>query len=394
MEVRLYEKSERLGGPLGNYVFSRQDRTLQVERGETYYFLPYHRKIQALLDYLNIYTEPRATSYLYYDYYAAQSLLFSNPSFNRFSPFVNGRITRNLNRFLHKTLHSCIQGDYPTNLMLKQYIAGLNIQSQEANEILPSLIGLLWHHSREEALSASAETCIRFFDTNGMLQTNRINTIRFLPQGFEGYINKMLFKGRFSHHLNHPIRTVRREENSISVKSESGESAKYDQVILACSADKALSLLDPISDDERNTLENIQYASSPVFLHQDSDFIPRQPQREAPLFILQPYPIKRGTDCAYHINLGLMQEQDISLYLSAQCAKPPEKEKILLEGIWRKPKNTRTVFQAIQNLEALQGQGGVWFCGSHTYNDTSPMTIGIDAALDLAEKMKLKLPFN
>ena len=394
METHLYEATARLGGSLGSHVFSYKDRIVQAERGETYYFLPQHHKVQSLMDYLNIYTEPRAAPYLYYDHFTVESLPFRGLRFHRFAPFVNQRISRGLMRFAHKTRHGCVHGYYPTNLMFKQYLAGLGLQAQVVVDMLPSLMGMLWHYPHAEALVASAETYIRFLDENGMLQMDRPPAMRFLPHGFDGYIHKMLFKGRFFHHLNHPIRQVRREENAIRITNEARESVAYNQVILSCPADEALSLLNPISDNERSILETIQYASLPFLLHQDSELIPRQRQRQLPLFILQPYRANREIDCAYHINLGLMQDSDIPLHLSAQCAAPPKTEKILLRGAWRKPQNTRTVHQAMQNLDELQGKGGIWYCGSHTYSDTSPMTTGIGAALAVAEKMKLRLPFR
>lgn len=387
MEVDLYEKEDRLGDSLGKYVFPHQGQTIQIERNTTHYFPSYHNKIDTLFRYLNLYTEPLAASYLYAGAtpFAAKSLFFTHPHFHRFTLLSNQQVRQATKRFIAKTLHNCKQNIYPINLMLKQYMASLNLKGQAANILLPSLTGLLWQSSQAEMLNMPAETIVRFLHTSGLLKTGC--QIRCIPAGFESYINRVLFKGRFRYHLGRRIKKITRQEGSILLKDYRGRSLNYDQVFLACRTDKVAPLLDSLSDEEHSILTNIQYTTISYYLHQDETIIPQTYGN--PLFILEPYDIRRGNDCAYHINLSLMQAIDIPLYLSAQCNHPPAAEKTLLQDQWYRPQNMRTVSQASQQLELLQGSGGIWYCGN--YYDSSDMTTGIGAALALADKMKLEL---
>lgn len=393
MEVDLYERKDRLGDSLGSYVFSYQGKATQIERNTTYYFPSYHHKIDALFRYLNLYTEPLAASYLYLGQnpFAAKSLLFNRPRFHGFAPFGNQQIQHTIKQFIRKTVHNCKQNIYPINLMLKQYMSGINLKGQTTSTILPSLIGLLWQYSQAEVLGMAAENITRFLYTSGLLNAKLPTPMRFIPAGFESYINRVVFKGKFTCHVNRPIKKIKRQEHSVLIKDEKGKSLSYDQVFLACRADKILSLLDSPSNEEHNALTAIQYAAVSYYLHQDETIIPHLSGQSPPLFTLEPYDIKHGSDCAYHINLGLMQDANIPLYISAQCNRPPAEEKTLLHHQWHKPQNTRTVLQAMQQLNKLQGLGGVWHCSND--NDTSDMTTGISAALSLVEKMELKLPF-
>ncbi len=388
MEVDLYEKQDRLGDSLGKYVFSHQGRTIQLERNTTHYFPAYHNKIDALFRYLNLYTEPLAASYLYVgkNPFSAESLFFTHPHFHRVAPLSNQRIQQAMKRFIAKLLYNCKQNIYPTNLMLKQYMASLNLKGEISNIILPSLMGLLWQSSQTEMLNMPAETIVRFLHTSGLLNPN--THMRCIPAGFESYINKMLFKGRFRCYLSRPIAKITRQEGAILLRDNKGNPLNYDQVFLACRIDQIPPLLESISDEEHSILTSIQYTNVSYYLHQDETIIPQLDGRQ-PLFILEPYDIRRGNDCAYHINLSLMQNIDVPLYLSAQCNRPPAVEKTLLHSQWHKPQNMRTVSQAAHQLDLLQGSGGIWYCSN--YQDNSTMTTGIGAALALADKMKLEI---
>jgi len=378
MEVDLYEKQDRLGDSLGKYVFSHQEKTIQIERNPTHYFPTYHNKIDALFRYLNLYTEPLAASYLYGGKtpFSAESLFFTRPHFHRFAPLSNQQIQQTMKRFTAKALYNCKQNIYPINLMLKQYMTSLNLKDQIYNSILSSLMGLLWQSSQTEMLNMPAETIVRFLHTSGLLNAN--TQMRCIPAGFESYINKMLFKGKFRYYLGWPIKNITRQEGSVRLKDHKGKSLNYDQVFLACRIDQALPLLESLSDEEHSILTSIKYTTVSYYLHQDETIIP-QLDGQQPLFILEPYDIRRGNDCAYHINLRLMQNIDVHLYLSAQCPHPPAAEKILLHDQWHRPHHMRTVSQAAHQLDLLQGSGGICYCSN--YHDNSNRTTGIVSAL-------------
>lgn len=395
MEVDLYEESDRWGSFLGNLSFPQQGETVQVERGETYFFPSYHRDIQSLLDHLNIYTEPRLASYIYTGQYpfSARSLLFSDPKFHSFAPFANKKISQGINTFIRRVSYHKAKKIPPTNLMLKQYMSGLNIEAAVMNEVLSSLLGLMFHYPRDEVVTLPAGHCLDFLAQSDLLNSSIAHPIRFIPSGFDSYINKMLFKGKFVPYLNHPITKVSHRKNILSLSDKEGNNLNYDQIVFCCSAKTTMALLDPLRDEERNALKEIHHTSLPFFLHQDSSIV----QTQGTLFTLQPYQIKRGTACAYHTNLALLQNMPAQtpLYLSANCWQKPAAEKTLLVNRWRRPQNSRTMTQAVRHIEnKLQGQDGIWYCSNHTYNDTSPMTTGIGAALALAEKMRIPLPFN
>ena len=397
MEVDLYEKGERLGGSLGKILCDGKGQTFEVERGETYFFPSYHKNILRLLNHLNIYTEPQDASYGYRGEtpFSAASFLFSNPKHKH--SFSFRKIESSIVSFMKRAVYDTKERIAPTNLMLKQYLMGLNIEPVVMNEILPAFFGLLWHCRLDEAREISAERCLNFLAGSNLLNRTAAHEIRFIPAGFEIYINKLLFKGSFTVHRKRQIKKVRHHESIISITDEKNNTLDYNQVIISCSADKILALLEDLKEEERNLFKAVVYSSLPFVLHQDTNILPQDPNARKKVFVIEPYNTKRGPDCAYHINLALIQNapRELPLYLSANYQRQPATDKIFLTGEWRKPKNSRTVTQAVENIkENIQGRNGIWFCGNYIYDDTSEMTTGIGAALHLAKKMNLSLPFR
>ena len=75
-------------------------------------------------------------------------------------------------------------------------------------------------------------------------------------------------------HLSRPVEAVRRSPHGVTVSSGGGE-WRFDRIVIAAHADRALRLLADPSPDERRLLGAFRYSRNRAVLHADREALPR-----------------------------------------------------------------------------------------------------------------------
>ena len=132
----------------------------------------------------------------------------------------------------------------------------------------------VWSAPEEQMWTFPARFLARFFHNHGML------SLRDRPQWFtvtggsRQYVDALT--ASLDVRLNTPVQAVHRFDEHVEVTTATGETERYDEVVLACHSDQALALLSDPSDEERRILGAIPYQPNEAVLHTDRSLLPRR----------------------------------------------------------------------------------------------------------------------
>ena len=351
----------------------------------TYFFPAYHRALAALYDYLGLYTEPRPLAYRYdgAPSFEETGRVFHKPHCFSFAPLANRRLKADMRRLTSRAKKN--RQNRPTSMQLKQYFQGLHLSPMARIYQFPAILGALWQYPWQQIHSLPAPLCLDFLHL-----INAGQEARCLGDDLAAYIQRLLFKGDFTLHLDSSVTRVTRGENGLTLQTADGKQQRYDRVILTCNLAETRQIVSPLSREEHTLLRKMRYTDMPAFVHSDESAF--QLGEERPGFQISAYQIKQDTHFAYHYDLHLLQ--DTPLYLSLNPAQPIASKSIVWQGRWRRLATDIATSQSMRALETIQGQGGLWHAGDYTNYQTSPFNAKMMAALELSASLGLRLPFK
>ncbi|KAJ0254744.1 hypothetical protein HA466_0106080 [Hirschfeldia incana] len=156
------------------------------------------------------------------------------------------------------------------------------------------------------------------------------------------------------------------EDGSVIVTTEDGSQEVYDKCILAVHAPDALKLLgDQVTHDETRVLGAFQYAYSDLYLHRDTDLMPRNTTAWSAWNFLGDS--KNNASLTYWLNIiqNLGEERD-PYFLTINPEHTPKET--LFKWTTGHPLPSVSTWKASQELHKIQGKRGIWFCGAYQGN--------------------------
>jgi uncharacterized protein len=230
------------------------------------------------------------------------------------------------------------------------------------------MIGCIWSCPTDQMLRFPVATMVRFCHNHGLLQiTNRPqwHTVR---GGAKHYVAKLLQPLQDTR-LNTAVRSVRRlPTGGVQVATDTG-SEHFDDVVLACHSDQSLALLADASVAERQVLGAIRYHPNTAVLHTDASLLPRRRRAWAAWnYARATHGTQEQAAVCLHYLINLLQplpwQQPVVVSLNPDPACLPAPHTVLGQYHYSHPVFDAAAVQAQAQLPALQGQGGVWFCGA------------------------------
>lgn len=134
----------------------------------------------------------------------------------------------------------------------------------------------IWSATPGGMRGVPARFFIRFFQNHGLLSVNERPTWRVIKGGSRTYVERLVAGHRDRIRLNAPVHWIRRDRNTVAVKSRGAPVEHFDQVFLACHSDQALRLLADPTAQEREVLGAVAYQQNEAVLHTDSSLMPER----------------------------------------------------------------------------------------------------------------------
>jgi predicted NAD/FAD-binding protein len=287
---------------------------------------------------------------------------------------------RDLRRFYRNA--SAHAGMISPAITLGQFLdAGGYGEAFQQDHLLP-MAAAIWSASAETLRDYPALHFIRFCENHGLLKFTGRPVWRTVEGGSREYVKKLTadVQERF---FGCTVRSIRRDADSVVIRTGDGSERIFDHAVLACHADQALFLLDHPTASEHSLLSSFRYTKNRAVLHGDTRLMPK---RRA-VWASWNYLANRDHTDQPHVTYWMNRLQGLPdappLFLTLNPAAEPET--ILHEEIYHHPAFDTDSMRAQQNLWELQGRRRTWFCGA--YFGAGFHEDGLQSGLAVAEQL-------
>tara|TARA_B100000212_G_scaffold331273_1_gene298329 strand:- start:1038 stop:2276 length:1239 start_codon:yes stop_codon:yes gene_type:complete len=280
-EVTLFEAGSKAGGHVNTVTTKGNSGTFKVDTGFIVFNEANYPNFVHLLDQLGVQSQPTRMGFSVRSEklsleYSGESLvgLLGHPR-NALDP-LHWKMIRDIFRF-HKAADS---PDNP-NETVRQFNARLKFGKRFHDHFLLPLGSALWSCSTQRFADFPMEFVSDFLSNHNMLQAFNRPVWRVIQGGSQTYVDKIIGSLGSSLRLNSPVQKVNRMTDGVSLTFKDGSPQTFDEVILACHADQALTMLEKPSDKERSTLQSFPYEKNIVSLHSDEALLPKRKSARA-----------------------------------------------------------------------------------------------------------------
>jgi len=366
-DVVLFEKESRLGGHTHTHQVRQADRDYAIDTGFIVFNPGNYPLLTRLFAELGVASQPTTMGFSVQDArngleYNATNLgaMFCQKR-NLFSPrFL--RMVREILRF-YREGPALLQraDDGPT---LGDYLRENNYSAMFADDHLIPMASALWSSPAQTILDFPAKYLLRFMDNHHMLQADDRPEWRVVTGGSSTYVTAMQNRWKVEVRLGAQVLQVRRDTSGVTIKTRHGE-ARFDQVVLACHSDQALTLLADASVAEREILTAMPYQENETVLHTDARLLPKR--RKAWAAWNAYVPADPGAECTVSYCMNLLQSLRspepfvVTLNRTADIAP----EKIIAKMRYQHPLYNHASVAAKARRQEISGVNRTWFAGAY-----------------------------
>jgi len=383
-DVTLYEADDRLGGHANTVEIDG----VAVDTGFIVYNEPNYPNLVALFRHLDVPTVDSDMSFgvsldngaLEYSSNAllAQKRNALNPRFLK--------MLLDVTRFYKNGARDVLELEKGGLGRLDDYLRQQGFGQAFAEDHLLPQAAAIWSASMKDIREFPAAALLRFFDNHGlMLPIDKRPVWRTVVGGSRSYVSRLAgdFKGEIL--LRRPVRHIARGSDGVTVEDATGQSRRFDQVVIGAHADQALAMLARPSADEQALLGAFRYSRNRAVLHRDKTLMPR---RKAAWASWNHVGMRGGDErggVTYWVNrLQPLAGQD-PFFLSLNPSQGPAAGETLHDQIYEHPLFDGPAMLAQRRLWSLQGTNRTWFCGA--YFGSGFHEDGLQAGLAVAEQL-------
>ena len=368
----MFEARTRIGGHVNTIDVSRDDGKVdRVDTGFIVYNEQNYPLFTTLLRKLGVATHPSDMSFsvrcdrtgLEYNGSSipqlfAQRRNLLRPSFHR--------MLLDILRFNREAADAIANG--AAGMTLGEYVSSAGFGRGLSEHYLLPMGSALWSVPRDQVLEMPAAFFVRFFENHGMLTVDDRPEWRVVTGGSNRYVEALVAPFRDRIRTGTPVRRITR--NALDTRSPSGagvlvDGQPFDQVVLACHSDQALTLLADATPAERTLLGALPYQENDVVLHTDTSVLPRT--RRA--WGAWNYHVRGRADApatvTYDMNVLQTLEAPRTYCVTLNATESVDPDSILYQTTYHHPVYTREGFAAQERHAEISGVNDTHFCGAY-----------------------------
>ena len=267
--------------------------------------------------------------------------------------------------------------------------------SQEFRDwyLLP-MAAAIWSCPPRLMLDYPLATFVRFCDNHGLLQINDRPQWLTVKGGGREYVRRII-EQLDDVRLATPVQGIFRHGDGVWVHTP-GRVDRFDEVVLACHSDQALTLLgDGASKAERAILSAVRYQPNRAVLHTDATLLPRR-RRVWSAWNYTALPGEGSESAAVSVSYLINRLQPLPfqtpVIVSLNPVREPDPALTLASFDYAHPVFDWAAIDAQQRLSAIQGVRRTWFAGAWTgygfHED------GLRSALAVVESLGGRVPWR
>jgi uncharacterized protein len=276
---------------------------------------------------------------------------------------------------------------------LDQLISHLGLGDWFRRFYLLPMAGAIWSCPLSEMLRFPAWSLVRFFANHNLLSS------RGQPQWYTVTGGAQEYVSRLTAPFAHRIRThcgavaVTRVDGKAQVRDTRGETQVFDQVVLACHGNEALTLLADAGVAERTALASFRYQRNLAVLHRDQSVMPRRRRCWASwVYSSDGEADHPKITVRYWMNRLQGIDERYPLFVSLNPKAPIDEKLVFDTAAFDHPVFDADTIAAQSRVQALQGIRNVWYCGAHLRHGFHED--GLASAVHVARLMGSAIPWE
>ena len=279
------------------------------------------------------------------------------------------------------------------SLTLGKALDLLGMKSWFKSYFLLPMGAAIWSSPIANILDFPASTFIRFFENHGLLTISDHPQWLTVKGGSREYVKRLIAPFEKKIRLNCGVESVRRMPEAVSITDSSGRSECFQEVVFACHADQALSMIKDPSQDELSILGAFHYQSNRTILHQDLKFMPKERKAWASWVYLseQKKGFQSNVSLSYWMNNLQPLDTKTSLFVTLNPGKEPQADLIHDEHHFEHPILNEPAIRSQDKIQQIQGCDRFWFCGA--YQRYGFHEDGLSSAVTMLRQMGVDIPW-
>ncbi len=369
-DITVFEAAGYVGGHTNTVDVTEGDRQIPIDTGFIVFNDRTYPYFIQLLDELGQRSQPSEMSFsvrseaagLEYNGASLNALFAQRRNLLRPSFY---RMIRDILRFNEAALASVNTIDEEQTL--GDYLDSNGYGREFSEYYLVPMAAAIWSAESVSVLKMPMSFLVRFFANHGLLQLKDRPQWRVIEGGSREYVDKLVCAHRDRIRLSTPVRSVRRVDDKVEIRSDSGGTELFDYAFIACHSDQALSMLADPSRDEQQVLGAIRYQPNEAILHTDESLMPRKIRAWAAWNYHLPATNEQHVAVTYSMNIlqRLETREQYFLTLNSDCLIDPDK--IIKRVSYDHPMFSRDAIAA-QCRQVDINVGRTFYCGAYWRN--------------------------
>ncbi len=257
---------------------------------------------------------------------------------------------------------SALRDDFAADLTLAEFLKTNNFSSFFREYFLLPMGAAIWSADPKTFDMIPLQFFARFFANHGFLDIDQPQWLTLI-NGSRSYLEPLTQSFKNNILLSSPVTSVKRFEDRVEI-STNGCTKSFDQVVIACHSDQALTMLKDACSSEKEILAAVPYQKNDVVLHTDSSILPCRKAAWASWNYLLPAERDRLMLLTYHMNklqnLAASEDFCVSLNSDGMLAH----EKVIARLCYSHPVFTIAGIDAQKRWSEINGVRRTWFAGA------------------------------
>ena len=394
-DITLYERQGRIGGHSRTVTINYDGRAIAVDTGFIVFNKPNYPNLTGLFAQLGVPVHKSDMSFAatiakgWLEWGAYDFIALFGQRRNLFRPqFV--RLVRDVFRF--NTQCERMVEEYP-DFTLGALVAKMGLGEWFRRYYLLPMAGAIWSCPTDEMMAFPARTLIRFFVNHHLLSVTGQPQWYTVTGGSQEYVRRLIagFAGRVR--VACGAAAITRHGGLVTVRDDHGAIAVYDDVILACHGNEALSLLKDADSAERAALSAFRYQRNVAVLHRDVRVMPRRKRCWASwVYSSDKSPAQSAITVHYWMNRLQGIDPARPLFVSLNPVEKIPDALTFDRHEFDHPVFDSAALAAQPRLQAMQGKRNTWYCGAHLGHGFHED--GLASAVQVARLMGSDIPWS
>lgn len=256
-----------------------------------------------------------------------------------------------------------VEADAIPDMTLQQYVKHHGLSQMFMDYYLVPMCSAIWSTPFRQMYEFPMQFMLTFMYKHGLVNVHNRPRWRTLLGGSQAYLKPMSASFADRIRLSTPVTAVTRTAHGVSVQSAAGEES-FDQIILACHSDQALSLLSDVSAAEQSVLSSIRYQSNDVVLHTDASVMPDNRRAWASWNYHLTADRSGLPRLTYDMNRLMGIKGPHHFFVSLNHTDNIDPAKIIGRYDYAHPIFTRAGAVAQTQWQQINGVNRTWFCGA------------------------------